>query len=171
MTSLATRHVMQANKGKDTKPELVLRHALRAAGYPGYRLHWKDAAGHPDITYPGRRVAIFVNGCFWHRCSRCKLTTPKTNTAFWEEKFARNRERDRREWRELVGEGWCVVVVWEHDLKRGHVDATVADVVCELERAGDGGPGIGRMVEIGSPAAWELAARRGRLRARGSSRP
>ncbi len=95
MVSEATRHVMQANKSKNTKPELKVRAALRAAGLPGYRLHWKAAPGKPDICYPGRKVAIFVNGCFWHRCPYCALSTPKTNVEFWTAKFERNRARDR----------------------------------------------------------------------------
>ena len=66
--SIATRHVMQANKSKNTKPELLVRHALRDAGLPGYRLHWKKAPGKPDVCYPGRKVAVFVHGCYWHRC-------------------------------------------------------------------------------------------------------
>ena len=64
---------MQANKSKNTKPELLVRARLREAGYTGYRLHWKKAPGKPDICFPGRRVAIFVNGCFWHRCPHCAL--------------------------------------------------------------------------------------------------
>ena len=62
--SVATHHVMQANKSKDTKPELVVRHELRVRGLSGYRLHWKKAAGRPDICYPGRKVAVFVQGCY-----------------------------------------------------------------------------------------------------------
>ena len=89
--SAATRHVMQANKSKNTKPELKVRAALREAGLSGYRLHWKKAPGKPDICFPGRRVAIFVNGCFWHRCPHCGLSMPKSNVEFWEAKFARNR--------------------------------------------------------------------------------
>ena len=64
------RKCMKANKSKDTSPELKVRKALREAGYPGYRQNWKKAPGKPDICYPGRKVAIFINGCFWHRCSR-----------------------------------------------------------------------------------------------------
>ena len=95
MTSLATRHVMQANKSKNTKPELKVRAALREAGLGGYRLHWKAAPGKPDVSYPGKRVAIFVNGCFWHRCPFCSTRSPQSNVEFWEEKFARN-PRPRR---------------------------------------------------------------------------
>lgn len=94
MVSEATHHVMQANKSKNTKPELKVRKALRKAGLSGYRLHWKKAAGRPDICFPGRRVAIFVNGCFWHRCPHCSLPLPKSNVAFWSAKFERGRYVD-----------------------------------------------------------------------------
>lgn len=96
-TSEATRHSMQANKSKNTKPELKVRQALRQAGLSGYRLHWKKAPGKPDVCYPGRRVAIFVNGCYWHRCPHCALPMPRHNAGFWEEKFARNQARDARD--------------------------------------------------------------------------
>ena len=109
--------VMSANKGKDTSPELLLRKALRDAGFSGYRLHWK-APGHPDICYPGKRLAIFVNGCFWHRCPHCDLPTPKTNTSFWEEKFRKNKERDSRKEYELKEKGWNIMVIWECEIKK-----------------------------------------------------
>lgn len=66
-----TSKVMSAVRGKDTKPELALRKALKDVGIQGYRLHWKRAPGRPDIAYPGSKVAIFVHGCFWHRCPYC----------------------------------------------------------------------------------------------------
>ena len=109
--------VMRANKGKDTSPELLLRKALRDAGFGGYRLHWK-VSGHPDICYPGKKLAIFVNGCFWHRCPHCDLPVPKTNTEFWEEKFKRNKERDGRKECDLKAEGWNVMVIWECEIKK-----------------------------------------------------
>ncbi|MCL2504479.1 MAG: very short patch repair endonuclease [Coriobacteriia bacterium] len=108
---------MQGNKGKDTKPELKVRRLLREAGFPGYRLQWKKVPGRPDIAYPGRRVAIFVNGCFWHRCPKCNLPVPKTNADYWEEKFRRNCERDQRKIKELEESGWTVFVIWECDLE------------------------------------------------------
>ena len=152
--SLATHHVMQANKSKNTKPELLVRHALREAGLPGYRLHWKKCPGRPDICYPGRKVAIFVNGCFWHRCPHCNLPTPKSNVAFWEAKFARNQARDARNSQQLVDEGWTVVVVWECALKRDRLDATVSGIVREVELATLGMYPQGRLVEVGYLPAW-----------------
>jgi len=118
-SSPATRKTMQANRGKNTKPELELRRLLREAGYPGYRLHWKKAPGHPDIAYPGRKVAIFVNGCFWHRCPHCNPSLPKTNTDFWKAKFASNTERDSRVEALLAADGWTVMTVWECRIDEG----------------------------------------------------
>lgn len=129
--SQVTTKVMKANKSKDTKPEIALRRALRDAGYPGYRLHWNKAPGHPDICYPGRKVAIFVNGCFWHRCPFCNLPLPKRNQDYWIPKFQRNVERDRMEQEALESEGWKVFVVWECQLNREPGDA-VSGIVSYL---------------------------------------
>jgi len=122
---------MQANRSKNTKPELELRRLLRAAGYPGYRLHWKKAPGHPDIAYPGRKVAIFVNGCFWHRCPHCEPPMPKSNAEFWEAKFVANRQRDVRKTAELEAAGWTVLTLWECHLKSRPADE-VARIVTAL---------------------------------------
>lgn len=108
---------MQANRGKNTGPEIELRRLLRKAGYPGYRLHWKTPAGRPDIAYPGRGIAIFVNGCFWHRCPHCNPPLPKSNAGFWEAKFTANRERDVRKVSNLEAAGWTVLTVWECELR------------------------------------------------------
>ena len=159
----ATRHVMQANKSKDTKPELVVRAALRDAGLPGYRLHWKKAAGRPDICYPGRRLAIFVNGCYWHRCPWCSAPRPRTNRQFWDDKFARNRARDEKNHAELVDAGWTVLVAWECRLKKGRLEATVSQIVDEVERAKEVEPRGGRMVEVGAPSPWRLRVARKHL--------
>lgn len=107
---------MQGNRGKGTTPELKLRRLLRQAGHPGYRLHWKKVPGHPDVAYPGRRIAIFVNGCFWHRCPHCSPSTPKSNREFWEAKFAANQVRDKRKLEALQGLGWTTVTLWECEI-------------------------------------------------------
>lgn len=117
-SSEITTKVMKANKGKNTGPELSLRRGLRDAGFGGYRLNWKKAPGRPDIAYPGRKVAIFVNGCFWHRCPRCNLPLPKSHTDFWQQKFDRNVERDERKRMELEEAGWTVITVWECEIKQ-----------------------------------------------------
>lgn len=116
-TSPATTKSMRGNRGRDTKPELLLRQLLRKAGFPGYRLHWKNAPGRPDIAYPGRRVAVFVNGCFWHRCPHCQPSVPKSNAEYWEAKFAANRERDARKVAQLEAARWTVVTLWECQLR------------------------------------------------------
>lgn len=112
----ATSRVMSANKAKDTEPELKLRKALYHNGYSGYRLHWKKAPGRPDICYPGRKIAIFVNGCYWHRCPKCNPPTPKSNMEFWNNKFQRNKERDIRKVLELENQGWKVITFWECEI-------------------------------------------------------
>ena len=96
--SEAVSRVMSANRAKDTRPEVALRKALRRAGGRGYRLHYKRVPGRPDIAFVSKRVAVFVNGCYWHRCPKCDLPLPKTNTAFWKAKFDANSARDSRFW-------------------------------------------------------------------------
>ena len=166
--SLATHHVMQANRSKNTKPELLVRNKLREAGLPGYRLHWKKAPGKPDVCYPGRKVAVFVNGCYWHRCPHCALPLPKSNVDFWEAKFARNRVRDERDQRLLVQDGWKVLVVWECRLKGARLDGTTRDLVREVQSARERTGG--RLVEVGATAPWKLAVRRKGMRARHARR-
>ncbi|QHL87810.1 DNA mismatch endonuclease Vsr [Nibribacter ruber] len=109
---------MRANKSKNTQPEVTLRKALWQAGLRGYRLHWKHAPGKPDICYPGRQLAIYVHGCFWHRCPHCQPALPKSNTTFWEEKFAKNQARDQRHRAQLKAANWQVLVIWECQLQQ-----------------------------------------------------
>lgn len=99
--------------GKDTTPELAVRRLLHRLGYR-FRLHAKDLPGRPDIVFRGRRKAVFIHGCFWHRHEGCpRATTPKTRRDFWDAKFAANVERDARKEAQLVAAGWSVLVVWE----------------------------------------------------------
>lgn len=123
---------MKSNKCKDTKPELLVRKALREAGYPGYRLQWK-VPGRPDIAYPGRHIAIFVNGCFWHRCPYCNPSVPKHNHEFWVEKFEKNVERDKRNYEALKNEGWVVIVVWECQVRKDP-GGVIGNIVQELKQ-------------------------------------
>jgi DNA mismatch endonuclease (patch repair protein) len=108
---------MSSNKAKNTKPELRLRKALYADGIRGYRLNWKKVPGRPDIAFPGRKISIFINGCYWHRCPHCELPLPKTNTEFWKEKFDKNIKRDKKKEKELLDLGWTVLVFWECKIK------------------------------------------------------
>ena len=126
-TSPAVRNVMRANRARNTRPERRLRRALREAGLGGYRLNWRKAPGRPDIAYPGRRLAIFVHGCYWHHCERCYPNPPKSNTAFWERKFELNRERDGRKRESLERVGWSVIEAWECDL-RDRLDVVTSEI-------------------------------------------
>ncbi len=123
--SEVTSKVMSANRGKDTKPELLMRMALREVGIPGYRVHWKKAPGRPDIAYPGKKLAIFVNGCYWHRCPMCNLPLPKSNTEFWRAKFERNRTRDAKKKNELEELGWKVFVLWECKIRKNPIEYAI----------------------------------------------
>lgn len=104
-------------RGKDTKPEMLVRKKLHAAGFR-FRLHRKDLPGRPDITLPRHKTVIFVHGCFWHGHEGCKANRiPKTNEAFWREKIDRNRQRDARNKADLIALGWKVVEVWECEVR------------------------------------------------------
>lgn len=110
--------VMSANKSKDTKPELLLRKALWDEYIRGYRLHWKQAPGRPDIAFPGKKLAVFVNGCYWHRCPHCHPHEPKTNSDFWKKKFEANIARDNSKVEALHAQGWQVITLWECEIKK-----------------------------------------------------
>ena len=100
-------------KGKDTRPELVVRRLLHRHGYR-YQLHVKELPGTPDIVFAGRKIAVFVHGCFWHG-HQCKRggRIPKSNTPYWEQKLLRNIVRDKESQISLEVDGWRVIVVWE----------------------------------------------------------
>ena len=110
------RRIMAAVKGKNTAPEVALRRALHAAGVRGWRNHYKPAAGTPDLAWPALQVAVFVDGAFWHgHPSRHK---PGRSGAYWDEKIAKNIERDRRVDAELEAEGWMVLRVWDFEVRK-----------------------------------------------------
>jgi DNA mismatch endonuclease, patch repair protein len=110
----ATRsRMMRSVKGKDTRPELAVRSLAHAMGLR-FRLHRRDLPGRPDLVFTKYRVALFVHGCFWHRHPGCRrASTPATNWAFWEAKFARNVNRDSEAIAALTSAGWRALVVWE----------------------------------------------------------
>ena len=105
---------MSKVRGKNTKPEMAVRRAAHALGLR-FRLHHRDLPGTPDLVFPGRKTAIFVHGCFWHRHPGCSKAgpPPKTRTAFWQAKFDRNTARDARNVEALRAAGWSVAIVWE----------------------------------------------------------
>ncbi len=116
---------MRANRS-DNALEREFRRAIRGAGIGGYRLWVPDLPGRPDVSFPRRRLAVFVNGCFWHRCPTCGPPTPRTRRAFWEAKFRRNVERDAGNAEALRAAGWDVLVIWEHDVRPDPAPAVAA---------------------------------------------
>lgn len=96
--------------------ELRLIHLLKAAAITGWRRNQK-VFGKPDFVFRKNRLALFVDGCFWHGCPRC-YKRPKSNQKFWDAKVVRNRDRDRKVSRKLRRLGWRVIRIWEHDLAR-----------------------------------------------------
>jgi DNA mismatch endonuclease, patch repair protein len=145
---------MRANRRRDTKPELALRRALHGRGLR-YRKDLRlDLAGgarvRPDIAFTARRVAVFVDGCFWHACPQ-HGTRPAANTWYWEPKLAKNVQRDRAADAALASAGWAVVRVWEHEA----VDAAVGAVIEALEAS----PHRSRRSEQGSRGVVPSAER------------
>lgn len=112
-TDPATRSaVMSRIRSRDTKPEMAVRRALHAAGLR-YRLHRKELPGRPDLVFPGRRIALFVHGCFWHQHG-CRLShAPASRLEYWGPKLRRNKERDAGNVKALEAAGWTVMQIWE----------------------------------------------------------
>jgi len=107
---------MSAIRGRDTKPELIVRKALHAKGFR-YRLNVRLLPGTPDIVLPKHRALIFVHGCFWHGHSCPLFKVPKTRTQFWLEKIGQNVKRDTANQETLLASGWRIAVIWECVLK------------------------------------------------------
>jgi DNA mismatch endonuclease (patch repair protein) len=120
-SSPAVRKSMLGNKSRDTAPEMVVRRYLHNQGFR-YRVHTrpiKDWNRKADMVFPRVKVAVFINGCFWHGCSK-HYVKPKTNSDYWSKKIERNSERDIETFRRLRSKGWSVITLWEHqDLIKG----------------------------------------------------
>ena len=117
LTSSQRSRCMSRIRGKNTKPEILVRKGLHARGFR-FRLHNKKLPGRPDIVLPKYGAAIMVNGCFWHGHKGCQYATkPKSNVEFWETKIARNRHRDEVTTAHLEALGWTVITVWECELR------------------------------------------------------
>ncbi|MCA0198615.1 MAG: very short patch repair endonuclease [Proteobacteria bacterium] len=130
-----TRSRMMAGiRGKDTKPELIVRSFLHRAGLR-FRLHAK-LPGKPDLVLPKHRVTVFVHGCFWHRHEGCSYaTTPANNAAFWQEKFAANVRRDAKVKQQLQELGWRVLVIWSCELD----ERKLADLAATIRKGATSG--------------------------------
>ncbi|WP_354222283.1 very short patch repair endonuclease [Bradyrhizobium sp. F1.4.3] len=114
LTPRQRSHCMSRIRGKDTKPEMVLRRALWSADLR-YRLHVR-IPGRPDIVFIRARVAVFCDGCFWHGCPKHSVK-PKTNSSFWSTKLAKNKARDEKVDAVLRAGGWTVMRFWEHEIE------------------------------------------------------
>ena len=133
MTPQQRHHCMSHIRGRDTKPEMLVRRCLWKHGFR-YRLCDKRLPGRPDIVLRRWHTVVFVNGCFWHGhdCDSFKL--PQTNTEFWADKFARNRMRDERNVARLKRLGYNVITIWECQLKADKAQATLESLLVTLSR-------------------------------------
>lgn len=125
---------MSRIKGKDTKPELLVRKFLHANGYR-YRLHLKDLPGKPDIVLPKYKTVIFVHGCFWHGHEGCKyFTIPKTKSEWWKNKIETNAANDTKAMKALKKDGWKIITIWTCELKPKKVEETLVNLLNKLAK-------------------------------------
>ena len=146
VVSPADRSRMMAGiQGKNTKPELIVRRMLFASGYR-FRLHRRDLPGAPDIVMTGRKVAVFVHGCFWHRHQGCRFAKmPATRPGFWKAKLEANVARDHHAVEKLRALGWRVLCVWECSTRDAEV---AAGLQAAMSSWIEGGEPLG---DIGAP--------------------
>jgi DNA mismatch endonuclease, patch repair protein len=123
---------MSQIKGKNTKPEILVRKFLFSKGFR-YRIHDKKLPGKPDIVLPKYKTVIFVNGCFWHGHENCKyFTLPKTRTEWWKEKIEQNIDNDLKKQSQLIELGYKVIIVWECEIKSANKYNTLIQIVEKL---------------------------------------
>lgn len=129
------RHI----RGKNTRPELIVRKLLRELGFPGYRLHRNDLPGKPDVAYLSRRKAIMIHGCFWHgHDCRFGSREPQSNRDYWLPKIQRNRNRDMQNLDHLMELNWSVLTVWECELRHSEtLAARLTAFLVDVESASD----------------------------------
>ncbi len=129
---LIRSRMMAGIRGKDTKPEILIRRYLHGKGFR-FRLHVKTLNGKPDIVLRKWNAVIFVHGCFWHRHEGCRYkTNPATRAEFWQTKFDENTKRDRRNTDALEADGWRVAIVWECSLRGKDAESNNSDLACWL---------------------------------------
>ncbi|XGA81731.1 DNA mismatch endonuclease Vsr [Halomonas sp. CH40] len=118
-------YCMSRIQGKHTKPEMAVRRYLHGQGFR-FRLHRKDLPGKPDLVLPRYRLVVFVHGCFWHRHQGCYYaTSPATRKEFWLNKLEENVKRDHRQQKELIEQGWRILVIWECGIR--HISNAFSD--------------------------------------------
>ena len=124
--------VMSRIRGKNTKPEMLLRSQLFRQGLR-FRVHQKDLPGKPDIILPKYKTAIFVHGCFWHYHKDCREgRIPSTNSKFWKEKLEKNISKDEKYVQLLTALGWKVLIIWECEIEK-HLAKTISNLVCNIK--------------------------------------
>jgi DNA mismatch endonuclease (patch repair protein) len=133
-SSIGVRNVMRANRRRNTGPELLLRSALTRAGLRGYRLEPPGVPGRPEIAFSRYKIAVFVHGCFWHRCPHCEPALPRSHRVFWKRKFELNVERDERKRRDVI-EFWECEVKRDSDKCASRVSGLVDRLSARLEAA------------------------------------
>ena len=111
------RKTMRAVKGKGTTPERRLFSMLAGMRLKGWQKNADDIIGKPDVVFPREKIAIFVDGCFWHGCPHCQRKLPQTNREYWERKINRNVELAKLNNQKLIEDGWLVIRVWEHEIR------------------------------------------------------
>jgi DNA mismatch endonuclease, patch repair protein len=116
LTPIERKYNMSRIRGKDTGPEIKLRKLLWSKGIRGYRIHYK-LPGKPDIVFTKKKITIFIDGCFWHKCPIC-FQEPETRKEFWMKKIGTNVERDLKNTKQLKEEGWTVLRFWEHEIRK-----------------------------------------------------
>jgi len=122
---------MSMIKCRDTKPEILLRKLLFANGARGYRINYR-LKGKPDIVFPKQKLAVFVDGCFWHKCPKC-FQKPATNKTFWLDKINSNVKRDKKINSTLNKSGWKVIRFWEHDIRKNS-EKCCQKILCEIRK-------------------------------------
>lgn len=125
-------YIMSRIKGKDTKPEILVRSYLFSRGLR-FRKNDKRYPGSPDIVLPKYNTIVFVHGCFWHLHEGCKYASiPKSNVDYWKKKLYRNKERDESNLKELENMGWNVIIVWECELKKNKREETLEELFVQI---------------------------------------
>lgn len=123
---------MSQIKGKNTKPEMLVRKFLHAQGFR-YKLHDKKLPGKPDLVLPKYKTLIFIHGCFWHGHEGCRYyVVPKTRTDWWVNKININKANDTKAIKALKKDGWKIITLWECDLKRAKIEKTLSKLLQRL---------------------------------------
>jgi DNA mismatch endonuclease (patch repair protein) len=135
-SKVARSYNMSMIKGKNTRPEMLVRRYLHAVGFR-YRIHDKKLPGKPDLVFPKYKTVIFVNGCFWHGHDDCRyFVVPKTRTEWWLNKINANRANDKKAALKLLESGWTILILWECELKGDNAERTLKKVIQKIRPDG-----------------------------------